>query len=166
MRHARVMIAYMQKNLFLLTLSFFAAALLFGALLLKVAPPQDCVSRPHLMHLRGDITITTLTTAKEHAKGLSGHLPLNPDEGMLFQFDAPAKRSFWMKDMLFPIDIIWLDRNLRVLSFFENVQPDSYPQSYESPEEMYYALEMSAGSVSSRGITAGDLATIGTHCGK
>src|SRR5882672_5260542 len=40
--------------------------------------------------------------------GLSGHSPLAADEGMLFIFPAPGEYGFWMKDMLFPLDLVWI----------------------------------------------------------
>jgi uncharacterized membrane protein (UPF0127 family) len=71
-----------------------------------------------------------------------------------------------MKDMLFPIDIIWLDGDLRVLSSSENLSPDSYPTRYESKEQMQYAIEVSAGTVLTRGIVSGDIATFDSNCKK
>jgi uncharacterized protein len=126
---------------------------------------SDCVPTTMLM-LRGETRITVAVTPQEQEKGLSGHAPLAKDEGMLFQFATPAKRGFWMKEMLFPIDIIWLDGDLRVLSFFEDVRPDSYPKSYDSPSDMQYALEVAVGTVSSRGIAVGDHATRELRCGR
>lgn len=146
------------KPLWLFALLFFVIAMSLCVVYFVTWNSQDCISSPRLLYLRGDIAITTLTTVTEHSRGLSGHAPLLPNEGMLFQFDTPAKRGFWMKDMLFPIDIIWLDRNLEVLSFFEHLTPDSYPTSYESPDTMLYALEVESGFVARRGIAAGDQA--------
>ena len=49
---------------------------------------------------------------------------------MVFVFSAEGQRCFWMKDMNFAIDMVWLDSKKRVIALEQNVQPDSYPDSY------------------------------------
>jgi uncharacterized membrane protein (UPF0127 family) len=48
-------------------------------------------------------------------KGLSSRLELDKNKGMIFVFDSVDYHSFWMKDTFIPLDIIWLDKNLRVV---------------------------------------------------
>lgn len=57
------------------------------------------------------------------AKGLAVKNQLEENEAMLFVFDDPAEHSFWMKDMKFPIDIIWLDSDGKVVHIEKNLQP-------------------------------------------
>lgn len=56
--------------------------------------------------LRVNVTVADNDATRE--KGLSGKEALAPDEGMLFVFDHPQAYGFWMKDMRFPIDILWI----------------------------------------------------------
>jgi hypothetical protein len=64
--------------------------------------------------LNADVPITNELIAK----GLAVKNQLKENEAMLFIFEESAKHSFWMKDMKFPIDIIWLDSNALYLSFY------------------------------------------------
>ena len=59
-------------------------------------------------------------------KGLSIKNTLNESEGMLFPFDTPGEYSFWMKDMKFPIDIIWIDSNYKIVYIEKNLQPCAF----------------------------------------
>ena len=54
------------------------------------------------------VRVEVADTMLAQERGLSGHAPLAADEGMVFLFDRPEKYAFWMKDMTFPIDIIWI----------------------------------------------------------
>lgn len=98
-------------------------------------------------------------TDAEHELGLSGRESLTDDQGMLFVFQVPYKPLFWMKDMRFPLDIIWIKNGI-VHQVDERVpQPTK-----ESPRiatvtpnaEIDMVLEVNAGWVSSRGIKVGD----------
>lgn len=55
--------------------------------------------------------------------GLSGRETIGINEGMLFVFEDLGVYPFWMKDMKFPIDIIWIDSENRIADIDENVQP-------------------------------------------
>ncbi len=65
---------------------------------------------------------------------------------MLFVFDEPDNLSFWMKDMKFDLDIIWLDENRRIVWFEDNVRADSFPQVFSSADPAIYVLEIPAGA--------------------
>jgi len=101
------------------------------------------------------LNLEQATTAKEQEKGLSGRTNLKTDSGMLFVFDKPAVRCFWMKDMQFPIDIIWLDQNKKVMTIKENTSPDTYPESFCSDKPAQYVLETNAGQAKILGIQKG-----------
>lgn len=57
-----------------------------------------------------DVVVKVDVAASDHTRerGLSGREALRPDEGMLFLFPIPAKYTFWMKDMRFPLDAVWI----------------------------------------------------------
>ncbi len=84
-------------------------------------------------------------TPRTRARGLGGREELVEGEGMLFVFGSPAPYAFWMKDMRFPIDILWLDEAGRVVDIREQVPPESYPAAFTSRAKALYVLELPAG---------------------
>jgi len=93
-------------------------------------------------------------TAQE--QGLSGRSNLKEDEDMLFVFDKPGQYPFWMKDMNFAIDIIWIGEDLRVVYIKKNALPESYPESYGSNGTSKYVLEVGAGFSDKNNLKVGD----------
>ena len=105
-----------------------------------------------------DLEVELALSADEQAEGLSIKDNLKSNEGMLFPYETPRTLSFWMKDMKFPIDILWLDDNKKVVHIEENLQPCSpfLPcQSYSPDVQAQYVLETVAGFSSSNGIVEG-----------
>lgn len=92
----------------------------------------------------------------EQQLGLSGQDPLKSDEGMLFVYKQPDKYGFWMKDMKFSIDIIWIDENLQVVHIEERVSPATYPNAFAPSVDSLYVLEVLAGEAEAQGINLGD----------
>jgi uncharacterized membrane protein (UPF0127 family) len=92
---------------------------------------------------------------KERAKGLGGHRKLNHNEGMLFIFPEATHHNFWMKDMQFDIDILWI-LNDEIVYIEKNV-------AYKTPEKIYQpkvqsdkVLELLAGITEKDNIQVGD----------
>lgn len=56
-----------------------------------------------------EVRVRVASNGRSRERGLSGKKSLAADEGMLFLFDAPNTFGFWMKEMRFPIDILWID---------------------------------------------------------
>lgn len=99
----------------------------------------------------------------KRSMGLSFTRELGQNAGMLFVFDEIGVKNFWMRDMNFDIDIVWLDENKTVTGFFENVSRDTYnkiyPQYskiYHSPEDTRYVLEVASGTIENLKIKVGD----------
>ena len=95
---------------------------------------------------------------KDRVKGLSGRQSIKDNEGMVFIFNQKNDYSFWMKGMLFPIDIIWIDDNT-VVYMAENV-----PSGGQTPNLTIYkpdthtanrVLEINAGLANKLGIQKG-----------
>lgn len=85
---------------------------------------------------------------EQRTKGLSVKDALAENEAMLFVFDTAQEHSFWMKDMKFPIDIIWLDNNKTVVHVERNLQPCSFGAfcpTYKPDDNALYVLETVAG---------------------
>jgi uncharacterized membrane protein (UPF0127 family) len=80
-------------------------------------------------------------------------------QGMLFVFAKDGTYSFWMKDMRFSIDIVWLDAAGRIVFAAEDVAPQSYPAIITPRTKARYVLEVSAGYMRAHGISVGDTVT-------
>jgi len=93
--------------------------------------------------------------------GLSGRDQLEEGEGMWFVFPSDDHHSFWMKDMNFPIDILWFDKDLKVVSIKENAMPESYPNSFTPSSFDRYVLEVPSGFAKKYEVSFGD--TISVH---
>lgn len=91
------------------------------------------------------IKVDLALTLETQSQGLSGRKSLKEDEGMLFIFKKPEPHYFWMKDMNFPIDIIWLGEDLKVVYVEKNAQPISFPTTFGPKEDSKYVLEVISG---------------------
>lgn len=95
-------------------------------------------------------------TNKLLEKGLSGHGPLKDNEGMLFVFKTPDKYGFWMKEMLFPLDIIWVSQDFKIVHIEKSLLPETYPKIFYPTSSALYVLEVSAGEADLLKIKTGD----------
>ncbi|MFA6459471.1 MAG: DUF192 domain-containing protein [Candidatus Paceibacterota bacterium] len=91
--------------------------------------------------------------------GLGGRTTLSHDAGMIFDFGAPGMYGFWMKDMSIPLDIVWIDEDKKVLGILSNLAPETYPNTFNSPSVIGYALEVNAGVAKELGIATGTILT-------
>lgn len=92
------------------------------------------------------------------ARGLSGRESLPEKTGMLFVFSSPAKRGFWMPDMHFSLDMVWISGD-RIVDVTENVPPSGFgePDIYYPPVDVDKVLEIPAGSVKKYALKIGDI---------
>jgi hypothetical protein len=90
-------------------------------------------------------------------QGLSNHAPLTDEEGMLFIFGQKSRRTFWMKEMLFPLDIIWIDGNT-IVKIDKKLPPEGPSPSklYDSGVPVDFVLEVNGGWSDSAGLKEGD----------
>lgn len=91
------------------------------------------------------LMVAVADTPQERERGLSGTAGLSNGEGMLFIFEHDGQHSFWMKDMRYAIDIIWLSQEKRVVHIEKSVLPDTFPQAFTPPTPARYVLEVPAG---------------------
>jgi len=142
------------KIILLLVLVFFAAVLLSAKnIFLKpvVRQPEVFPSELRLAVGRTTLTVEVAQTPAERAQGLSGRESLAADEGMLFVFPESASHPFWMAGMHFPLDIVWISENKKVVGLSENIPPPPSGTPAEScklyypPEPVKYVLEVNAG---------------------
>lgn len=78
-------------------------------------------------------------------KGLSDLPSLPSNSGLFFVFKDNDTYGIWMKDMKFPIDIIWLDEKLKVIDIYRNISPDTYPTTFRPQAPARFVLEVEAG---------------------
>ena len=112
------------------------------------------------------ILVEVVDTLETRNKGLSGRDGLNEGQGMLFVFETQdVSPAFWMKDMSFSIDIIWINDGKVVLISKEVPPPaaDTPDRSlplYTPQTAVDYVLEVSAGFSDQQDIKVGDKVTI------
>lgn len=93
---------------------------------------------------------------EERVRGLSGRDDLKGVDGMLFVFPEADYHGIWMKDMKFPIDIIWISKDLKVISVDKRVSPDTYPRTFRPSAPAQYVLETKAEYTEAFDISPGD----------
>lgn len=106
--------------------------------------------------------VEVATTNATRARGLMQRTELAADRGMLFVFARQTPQSFWMKDTLIPLDILFFDKDRKLVSMQLNVPPckaDPCP-SYPSNAPALYVLELPAGTAVKIGAGEGDRMTI------
>jgi len=106
------------------------------------------------------VRVVVADSADERARGLSGRESLDSTDGILFIFDESAYHAIWMKDMRFPIDVIWVDTRLRVVDITRDLRPDSYPRQFEPNAPARFAIEVNAHYAEAFGIRVGDSVSI------
>jgi uncharacterized membrane protein (UPF0127 family) len=74
---------------------------------------------------------------------------------MMFVFDKPDFYYFWMKDMNFPLDFIFI-RDNEVVDLLENITLETYPQSFTSKVQADKVIELNSGEIKKSGIKIGD----------
>lgn len=90
------------------------------------------------------LTATVVQTPTDRQRGLSGAKSLGEGEGMLFVFEGDSKHGIWMKDMRFAIDIIWMDKERKIVHIEKNITPETYPTVFYSSAPARYVLEVPA----------------------
>ncbi len=106
------------------------------------------------------VKVDLATTPEAHAQGLSGRKELKENEGMLFVFDKPGKYSFWMKDMNFPIDIIWVSEDFKVVYIKKDARPELYPETYAPKDNAKYVLEVVSGFSDKNNLKEGGMVSL------
>ena len=133
------------------------------ALALSAATPgcrrtPDAPRAPHV-EIRGHRWLVDVAmTAEDRYTGLSGRQHLPADVGMLFIYPRPEVLEFCMRGCLVPLDIAFIDSDLRVVrTHTMAVEPDRAGRvSYSSQRPAQYALEMAGGSLGRVGVRVGD----------
>ncbi len=100
-------------------------------------------------------------TAQQQMYGLMFRSELGADDGMLFCYDAPRQMSFWMKNTILPLDLIFFDADLRITEFIKGMKPgigigDPLLPRYTSAGLAQYGLEMASGTIDAWNLHPGE----------
>jgi hypothetical protein len=101
------------------------------------------------------ISFEVVTSEADQERGLGGRATIPANYGMLFVFAKDDTYGFWMKDMLAPIDMIWLSDNGTIVHLEQSVAPSTYPHVFYPETPARYVLEMRAGQAQARGWNVG-----------
>jgi uncharacterized membrane protein (UPF0127 family) len=91
------------------------------------------------------ISVEIADTQAKRTQGLSGRAGLAEGSGMLFVFDWDATWGFWMKEMRFPLDIIWAQSDGTIVTIAHQVAPETYPEIFKPAKPARYVLEVPSG---------------------
>ena len=116
--------------------------------------------REDLVILVGTSTLLKLevaTSSEAREQGLSNRPSLPADQGLLFIFPEPKFYGFWMKEMNFAIDIIWLDEDGVVVDITKEALPETYPEVFYPPTPIKYVIEVNANYAEGKKLELGDV---------
>ena len=130
---------------------FLAFVILCGAYYFFVRAPEYPLARVNGVSLR--LLLATSTAAQERGLGERSVLPRH--EGMLFVFKTSDRYGFWMKDMRFPIDIIWMNAQGQVVTIEPSVATSTFPDVFYPAVPARYVLETTAGFARANNIATG-----------
>jgi uncharacterized membrane protein (UPF0127 family) len=100
------------------------------------------------------VLVEVVSSPRERARGLMYRQHLPVDAGMLFLFENESIQSFWMKNTLIPLDIAYLDGDLRIVDI-QQMEPRT-TETHPSAAPAQYALEMNVGWFERNSVTIGD----------
>jgi len=117
---------------------------------------SGCQSTPVVLLDDQRLVVEVADSPDTQTQGLSNRPSLPENTGMIFIFNEYRRRNFWMKEMQFPIDMIWIS-DTRVVGIEKNVPTPTSSQLliYTSPEAVNYVVEVNAGWADRHGISVG-----------
>ena len=106
------------------------------------------------------VVVELALTNQQLQDGLQYRKSLEQGHGMLFVFEKPVEVKFWMKNTLIPLDMIWMDKDKKVLFIKKNAPPclEEICPSYGPDQAAHYVLEVNAGFASAYNVEVGDKA--------
>jgi uncharacterized membrane protein (UPF0127 family) len=106
------------------------------------------------------IRVAIADTPALQSLGLGNRSGLGADEGMLFVFPVDRPYAFWMKDMHFSIDMLWLSAQGVIVYMAQNVSPETYPKDFVPTAPARFVLELPAGYAQAHSFIVGDRVVI------
>jgi uncharacterized membrane protein (UPF0127 family) len=140
------------------TLIISGVVLAIGVTFLLVFLPM--LTKPETDLWLGDgifkVTVASTQTARE--QGLSGKSELDADHALLMVFPSEDQWGIWMKNMNFPIDIVWMNKGKKVVYIQKNAPFDNQTTIYKPEKSALYVVELPAGTTSKKSIMVGETA--------
>lgn len=99
--------------------------------------------------------LASVSSESAQQQGLSGTKSLASNKGMLFIDNDVARRCFWMKDMNYPLDIIWVGAGKKITHIERNLSPSTYPKAYCADAQ--YVIELNAGQADKSSMSVGQV---------
>ncbi len=130
--------------------------------LLLVAGSSACAKEPRVvLHGAGGdvaVTVEVAATPQQQSLGLMYRKELAPDAGMLFIFDETEPLTFWMKNTVLPLDMIFIGDDRKIVGIVKDAVPfTTTPRKVDAPSR--YVLEVNAGFSARHELKAGDTVT-------
>jgi len=145
-------------------LSHFKTALAISTLLLGIALIHKTFANETLAISINNhqFTVELAASAAERRQGLMHRSSLAPDSGMLFIYPEPQIISFWMKQTLIPLDLLFFDEDGQLIELHNNMQPckATVCKTYTNKIPAQYALELAAGTATKLKFQVGNSFTI------
>jgi len=135
----------------------------FLFIIISIAICTACSAGGSSVEIGGERFIVEVAdTTDKQALGLMFRDEMPPDHGMLFIFPNEAPRSFWMKNTRIPLDIMYFDKDLNMVSASLDTQPCRVRRcpSYPSIAAAMYVLELNAGTAEKLGVGPGSRMTL------
>ncbi|MFT4892636.1 MAG: uncharacterized membrane protein (UPF0127 family) [Candidatus Nanohaloarchaea archaeon] len=149
---------YRKAGLALLLITF--AAILFYTVSQSNTGQERAVFLDETGEVKAEITFETASTPEEKRTGLMNRTSLEESHGMIFVYEDEELRTFWMKNTLIPLDIIFLDSNKQIINikkaYPEPNTPDSELERYRSDAPAQYVIEVNQNFTDRHGIEPGD----------
>ncbi|OHA15639.1 MAG: hypothetical protein A3H57_00190 [Candidatus Taylorbacteria bacterium RIFCSPLOWO2_02_FULL_43_11] len=138
------------------TISFSAFLLGLFSLIQDGEKSAEIVKNASVFVRGVEVFVEIAKTNEELSRGLGGKETLFPNTGMLFVFGEDGIHSFWMKDMKFAIDMIWINKNGEIVDIKEDAKPEFFPERYSPRSNARFVLEVQSGFSKKHQINIGD----------
>ena len=131
------------KDFFFLTLGL---VVILGSIFLFFTRSSVIENKTKIITINNTpIEVEVADTPQTRTQGLSEREGLLEGKGMLFIFEKPARYGFWMKNMNFAIDVVWIDDKFNIVDIDKEVSPETFPQVFHPDQKVKYVLELPAG---------------------
>ena len=149
-------VAFKEKNEVYMKFFYLVLCAIFSAFIVFIftfLQEDTKILKVNNVSIKSEIAVTP----SERKLGLSHRKLLKKGRGLLFIFEEEGYHSFWMKDMNFSIDILWIDAKKKIVHIEHSISPKSFPKSFSSKTKSQYVLEIPARYSSENNIKVGDV---------
>lgn len=103
-----------------------------------------------------EINLEVALSMPKREEGLMFRKELSSNSGMIFISEREGEMTFWMKNTLISLDMIYLDKNLKVVTFYNSTKPNQTKEIYPSNGNVLYGIEVNSGWAKSHNLKVGD----------